>query len=52
MFRDSGGLGSELQRDIVLTDGCVSSFHAKIVNEGARWKVIDQMSANGLMLLG
>lgn len=40
-------VGSEPQRDIVLTDDGVSGFHAKIVNEGARWKVIDQMSANG-----
>jgi pSer/pThr/pTyr-binding forkhead associated (FHA) protein len=40
-------VGSESERDIVLTDEGVSGFHAKIVNEGARWKVIDQMSANG-----
>ena len=40
-------VGSESERDIVLTDDGISGFHAKIVNEGARWKVIDQMSANG-----
>ena len=40
-------VGSEPERDIVLTDDGVSGFHAKIVNEGARWKIIDQMSANG-----
>jgi pSer/pThr/pTyr-binding forkhead associated (FHA) protein len=33
--------------DIVIDDPSVSSSHAQIINEGARWKLIDLMSANG-----
>jgi len=40
-------IGSDGQRDIVLDDEGVSAFHAKLVNEGKRWKLINQMSANG-----
>jgi pSer/pThr/pTyr-binding forkhead associated (FHA) protein len=39
-------VGKDSSRDIVLPDDSVSGFHAKIVNEGNRWKVIDQMSVN------
>jgi pSer/pThr/pTyr-binding forkhead associated (FHA) protein len=40
-------IGSHADREILLEDPGVSTLHAKIVNEGNRWKVIDQMSANG-----
>jgi pSer/pThr/pTyr-binding forkhead associated (FHA) protein len=40
-------IGSDPDQQIVITDDGVSGFHAKIVNEGSRWKLIDQMSANG-----
>jgi pSer/pThr/pTyr-binding forkhead associated (FHA) protein len=30
----------------------VSALHAKIVNEGNRWKVVDQVSANGTFVNG
>jgi pSer/pThr/pTyr-binding forkhead associated (FHA) protein len=45
-------IGTDSERDIVLTDAGISGFHAKIVNEGARWKLIDQMSANGTYVNG
>jgi pSer/pThr/pTyr-binding forkhead associated (FHA) protein len=45
-------IGSDPDRDIVIDDDGVSAFHAKIVNEGARWKLIDQMSANGTFVNG
>ena len=45
-------IGSDSSRDIVLQDAGVSAFHAKIVNEGNRWKLIDQMSANGTFVNG
>jgi pSer/pThr/pTyr-binding forkhead associated (FHA) protein len=45
-------IGSDPDRDIVVDDDGVSAFHAKIVNEGARWKLIDQMSANGTFVNG
>lgn len=40
-------VGSDPGCDIRLSDRGVSSLHARIVNEGARWKVVDEMSANG-----
>jgi hypothetical protein len=45
-------IGSDPSRDIVIPDAGVSAFHAKIVNEGNRWKLIDQMSANGTFVNG
>jgi len=45
-------VGSEAGRDIVLEDAGVSAFHAKIVNENNRWKLLDQMSANGSFVNG
>jgi pSer/pThr/pTyr-binding forkhead associated (FHA) protein len=45
-------IGSEQERDILIDDAGVSAFHAKVVNEGNRWKVIDQMSANGTYVNG
>jgi pSer/pThr/pTyr-binding forkhead associated (FHA) protein len=40
-------LGTDADRDLVVSDSGVSAYHAKITREGQRWKVIDQMSANG-----
>jgi len=40
-------IGSDPQREVLLPDSGVSALHARLVNEGARWKVLDQMSANG-----
>lgn len=40
-------IGNHADREIMLDDPGVSALHAKIVNEGNRWKLIDQMSANG-----
>jgi pSer/pThr/pTyr-binding forkhead associated (FHA) protein len=45
-------VGSDAGRDVVLDDAGVSGFHAKIVNEGNRWKLLDQMSANGSFVNG
>jgi pSer/pThr/pTyr-binding forkhead associated (FHA) protein len=45
-------IGSQSDREVQFQDSGVSSLHAKIVNEGARWKVIDQMSANGTFVNG
>ncbi|NJN50908.1 MAG: FHA domain-containing protein [Gammaproteobacteria bacterium] len=45
-------IGSDAVRDIVIDDAGVSAFHSKIVNEGSRWKIIDQMSANGTYVNG
>jgi hypothetical protein len=33
--------------DVVIPDAGVSQLHARIVNDGKRWKVVDQLSANG-----
>ncbi|MCZ6709280.1 MAG: FHA domain-containing protein [Gammaproteobacteria bacterium] len=40
-------VGTDADRDLVVSDSGVSAYHAKITREGQRWKVIDQMSANG-----
>lgn len=45
--RSEWTIGSDPQREVQLQDSGVSGLHARIVNEGARWKVLDQMSANG-----
>ena len=53
---DSGNaewtIGSQSDREVQFQDSGVSALHAKIVNEGERWKVIDQMSANGTFVNG
>jgi len=38
--------------DIRIDDSSVSKNHAQIINEGARWKVVDLMSANGTYVNG
>ncbi|HXA92622.1 MAG TPA: FHA domain-containing protein [Steroidobacteraceae bacterium] len=46
------GIGSEPDREIVFDDKGVSGRHAKIVNEGARWKLVDQLASNGTFVNG
>jgi pSer/pThr/pTyr-binding forkhead associated (FHA) protein len=45
-------IGSQPDREVQFQDSGVSALHAKIVNEGERWKVLDQMSANGTFVNG
>lgn len=45
-------IGSDSDRDIVLEDYGVSGVHAKLARDGARWKLSDQMSANGTYVNG
>lgn len=45
-------IGSGPEREVQFSDDGVSALHAKIVNEGARWKVLDQMSSNGTFVNG
>ncbi|MDY6946599.1 MAG: FHA domain-containing protein [Pseudomonadota bacterium] len=45
-------IGSQADREVQFMDGGVSALHAKIINEGERWKVLDQMSANGTFVNG
>jgi len=45
-------IGSQADREVQFQDSGVSALHAKIVNEGERWKVLDQMSANGTYVNG
>lgn len=43
-------IGKHADRDIVFQDEGVSDFHAKIVHQGGRWKIADQMSTNGVFI--
>ncbi len=45
-------IGSDSNNDIAIGDDGVSGFHATIKNEGNRWKLTDQMSANGTFVNG
>jgi pSer/pThr/pTyr-binding forkhead associated (FHA) protein len=45
-------VGCDADREIVFADKGVSGRHAKIVNEGTRWKLIDQLAANGTFVNG
>jgi hypothetical protein len=45
-------IGSHADRHVVIPDHGVSAFHARIVNDGKRWKLVDQMSANGTFVNG
>jgi pSer/pThr/pTyr-binding forkhead associated (FHA) protein len=57
-LRSSGGatsewtIGSDPEREIVLQDSGVSGLHARIVSEGNRWQLSDQLSANGTFVNG
>ena len=43
-------IGKAAERDIQLTDEGVSDFHAKIVHQAGRWKIVDQLSTNGTFI--
>jgi pSer/pThr/pTyr-binding forkhead associated (FHA) protein len=45
-------VGSDGDRDIIFAEAGVSGRHAKIVNEGARWKLIDQLATSGTFVNG
>ncbi len=45
-------IGCDSDRDIVLEDQGVSGIHAKLSQDGRRWKLTDQMSANGTFVNG
>ena len=45
-------LGSDPDRDIVVPEDGVSGVHARIVNDGERWKIVDQLSVNGTFVNG
>lgn len=45
-------IGCDSDRDIVLGDQGVSGIHAKLGQDGRRWKLTDQMSANGTFVNG
>lgn len=45
-------IGSDTDRDVVLQDQGISGVHAKLAQEGRRWKLVDQMSANGTFVNG
>jgi pSer/pThr/pTyr-binding forkhead associated (FHA) protein len=45
-------IGCDDDRDVVLTDQGVSGIHAKLTQDGKRWKLTDQMSANGTFVNG
>ncbi|MFU8816062.1 MAG: FHA domain-containing protein [Pseudomonadales bacterium] len=40
-------VGTDDARDLKLDDPGISAFHAKLSHDKGRWRVIDQMSANG-----
>jgi pSer/pThr/pTyr-binding forkhead associated (FHA) protein len=44
--REAGGV------DLVIPDSSVSGQHAQLVNEGARWKIVNWMSTNGTFVNG
>jgi pSer/pThr/pTyr-binding forkhead associated (FHA) protein len=50
--RKEWSVGSEGEREILLPRVGVSALHAKIVNDGDKWRVIDQLSANGTFVNG
>jgi pSer/pThr/pTyr-binding forkhead associated (FHA) protein len=45
-------IGADAGRDLRLDDPGISGFHAKLSHEGGRWRIIDQMSANGTYVNG
>jgi pSer/pThr/pTyr-binding forkhead associated (FHA) protein len=45
-------IGCDADRDVVLVDQGVSGIHAKLSQDGKRWKLTDQMSANGTFVNG
>jgi pSer/pThr/pTyr-binding forkhead associated (FHA) protein len=49
---DEWTVGTDADRDLTLADEGISAFHAKISQDNGRWRVIDQMSANGTFVNG
>lgn len=45
-------IGCDDDRDIVISDQGISGIHAKLSRDGKRWKLTDQMSANGTFVNG
>jgi pSer/pThr/pTyr-binding forkhead associated (FHA) protein len=45
-------IGSDATRELCLPVSGVSALHARIVRDGERWKIIDQVSANGTYVNG
>lgn len=45
-------IGCDADRDIALQDQGISGIHAKLARDGRRWKLTDQMSANGTFVNG
>lgn len=45
-------IGSDAEREIVFADSGVSGLHAVLVNDGSRWQLKDQLSANGTYVNG
>lgn len=45
-------VGSEGEREILIKRVGVSALHAKLVSDGKRWKIVDQLSANGTFVNG
>lgn len=45
-------IGCDADRDIVLEGDGLSGVHAKLSQDGQRWKLTDQMSANGTFVNG
>jgi len=50
--RSEWTIGTAPERDVRLDYPGVSAFHAKINQEAGRWRIIDQMSANGTWVNG
>jgi pSer/pThr/pTyr-binding forkhead associated (FHA) protein len=45
-------IGSDADRDIIFDEMGVSGRHARIVNEGQRWKIINELAKNGTFVDG
>ncbi|HYM34947.1 MAG TPA: FHA domain-containing protein [Steroidobacteraceae bacterium] len=45
-------IGSGAECEVQLSEDGVSALHAKLINDGQRWKLVDQMSANGSYVNG
>jgi pSer/pThr/pTyr-binding forkhead associated (FHA) protein len=50
--RTEWSIGTAPERDVRLDFPGVSAFHAKLSQEEGRWRIIDQMSANGTWVNG
>ncbi len=45
-------IGSDAARELCLPVSGVSALHARIIRDGGRWKLVDQVSANGTYVNG